>query len=595
MPIGQVSDEEEWKRKEEKERKLADRRKRLRTLLLNDEKRYEEERYQRYQEARGCVIHHQYVYPEVDMLKCRLEDLKRKNQEERRKMAEVLSYEAWRKSSPQVRQVLLVIFSTREFYYAREFEHAQKVQELLDWCIDTQVTLSKSALSDSASEIANLKATIRDMKSKMVNIQDKGNKSDTQLTHIRQGPKRNRNYRLNPTLVHFDNLFGPDNWLRFLALEVENKISTAILENKLLNICPTQEMECRYIKENEWLLQNERGVSPSSHYRRDSPLHVHGRVPVRDDLPSHQSYQTSSFSPQPVRVHCNDEKAPIKRLKANMAMDVIRCMAMEREKRDDRLQLEEMALERERLRLHEIFQRRVRMKELRQRKELELFWARQYQLKLKKKAADIQQELLEDQGIVEDLLRGLNSESQDEQMKQRIAETEWMRKVLEEQRSLETMREKEYDLLFSEEAERLWHRRKADWEKEQHARDKLMTDVLKGLQYQVQENLSKNEHDRTLLRAEKDELERVMLGIREQMQQEEQDAEKRRKQTSQKSDSQVSSRVLHEITTLQRDREEEERKLKEHREEIARLEQQMQQLWGPQYAPPRFGRKRFLW
>ena len=45
-----------------------------------------------------------------------------------------------------------------------------------------------------------------------------------------------------------------------------------------------------------------------------------------------------------------------------------------------------------------------------------LFWARQYQLKLKKKAADIQQELIEDEGIVEDLLRGFQTEDQDEQV-----------------------------------------------------------------------------------------------------------------------------------------------------------------------------------
>lgn len=31
----------------------------------------------------------------------------------------------------------------------------------------------------------------------------------------------------------------------------------------------------------------------------------------------------------------------------------------------------------------------------------------------------------------------------------------------------------------------MWHRRQAEWEKEQKARDKLMTEVLQGLQKQV--------------------------------------------------------------------------------------------------------------
>ena len=51
------------------------------------------------------------------MLKCRLEDLKRKNEEERKKMAEVLSYEAWRKSSPQVRQVCTNFLNDFLFVY----------------------------------------------------------------------------------------------------------------------------------------------------------------------------------------------------------------------------------------------------------------------------------------------------------------------------------------------------------------------------------------------------------------------------------------------------------------------------------------------
>ena len=66
-----------------------------------------------------------------------------------------------------------------------------------------------------------------------------------------------------------------------------------------------------------------------------------------------------------------------------------------------------------------------------------------------------------------------------------MKEAEWMKKVLEEQKRLENMREKEYDLLFSEEAEMMWRKRQADWEREQKARDKLMTDVIQGLKQQV--------------------------------------------------------------------------------------------------------------
>lgn len=43
----------------------------------------------------------------------------------------------------------------------------------------------------------------------------------------------------------------------------------------------------------------------------------------------------------------------------------------ERERKEELLAAEEVALEKEKLRLNEISQRRIRMKELRQRKELE--------------------------------------------------------------------------------------------------------------------------------------------------------------------------------------------------------------------------------
>ncbi|XP_042212100.1 trichoplein keratin filament-binding protein-like [Homarus americanus] len=448
QPRQKISDEEEWRQKEEKERQLADRRTRLQNLLLEDERKYQEEREQRYKESRGRTLHHHFVYPEVEMLKYRLDGLKKKNQEERKKMSDALSYEVWRKNSPQMRQM-----------ESDRFNHF--VQEA--W------------------------------------------------VNQRQWKEDERQRRLEE--------------------DRKKEIEAAALQQHLEEEEKKAEEE-KLKKQAEW------------------------------------------------KVHLEAQVEQIK----------------ERERRDDALRTEEMALERDRLRLHEINQRRERMKELRQRKELELYWARQFQLKLKKKAADIQQELLEDEGIVEDLLRGLPDEDPDEQVKQRRAEAEWMRTVLREQRRLELMREKEYELLFSEEAERLWRKRQAEWEKEQKARDKLMADVIRGLQQQVQVNFSKNISERKLLDLEKNEIQRSIIETREEMEQlEKEEAERRRKHSIITAHSQPSTRMMHEAAILRRDRQEEERKLEEHRREIERIEQQMQQLWGPQYAPPRYGRKRFAW
>ena len=68
--------------------------------------------------------------------------------------------------------------------------------------------------------------------------------------------KRKRlTYRPDPTLNHFDSIFGIDNWARFLTLKSESKIASSMLENKLLNECPTQELGFRLKGSNEWLVE----------------------------------------------------------------------------------------------------------------------------------------------------------------------------------------------------------------------------------------------------------------------------------------------------------------------------------------------------
>ena len=66
---------------------------------------------------------------------------------------------------------------------------------------------------------------------------------------------RKTKFRPDPTLIHFDSLFGLDNWSRYLILKTSKKISSAKLENILLSHCPTKEMSFRLIKSNEWLIE----------------------------------------------------------------------------------------------------------------------------------------------------------------------------------------------------------------------------------------------------------------------------------------------------------------------------------------------------
>ena len=85
------------------------------------------------------------------------------------------------------------------------------------------------------------------------------NRNDSNIVTLEPFQKNSRRkkirYRPNPTLIHFDSLFGLENWSRFLVLKTSQKISSTKLENILLSHCPTREMSFRLIKPNEWLVE----------------------------------------------------------------------------------------------------------------------------------------------------------------------------------------------------------------------------------------------------------------------------------------------------------------------------------------------------
>lgn len=70
----------------------------------------------------------------------------------------------------------------------------------------------------------------------------------------RNNKQRRTKYSLNPTLVHFDSLFGGDNWARFLIIKAESKITYQRLENYLLTKYPSEDMSVRQIKPCEWMI-----------------------------------------------------------------------------------------------------------------------------------------------------------------------------------------------------------------------------------------------------------------------------------------------------------------------------------------------------
>ena len=62
-------------------------------------------------------------------------------------------------------------------------------------------------------------------------------------------------YKPDPTLIHFDSLFGSSTWSRYLVLKTSEAISAAKLEFLLLSRCPSKDMNFRLVNHNEWLIE----------------------------------------------------------------------------------------------------------------------------------------------------------------------------------------------------------------------------------------------------------------------------------------------------------------------------------------------------
>lgn len=105
---------------------------------------------------------------------------------------------------------------------------------------------------------------------------------------------------------------------------------------------------------------------------------------------------------------------------------------------------------------------------------------RQHAAALRRKSKEVQKELEEDRLFLENMIQlekedqGIQTSRQD----QAKADALWMKQIVEEQMEFEKQREAEIDMLFQEEAKKVWEKRKLEWDKEKKARQRLMNEVL---------------------------------------------------------------------------------------------------------------------
>ncbi|MED6269838.1 hypothetical protein CHARACLAT_003757 [Characodon lateralis] len=165
-----------------------------------------------------------------------------------------------------------------------------------------------------------------------------------------------------------------------------------------------------------------------------------------------------------------------------------------REEEATRLKEEQKALLVKKWELEKMEEERKKTEETQKKHEIGHFLVRQYRAQLKRRAQQIQEELEVDQKILAALLEQEEEDKrwQTARRERAVADAAWMKHVIEEQLDLERKREAEFDVLYREEAQRVWEKREAQWEKEKKARERLMQEVLVGRQQQLELKMLKN-------------------------------------------------------------------------------------------------------
>ena len=173
----------------------------------------------------------------------------------------------------------------------------------------------------------------------------------------------------------------------------------------------------------------------------------------------------------------------------------------QRRKEEEEIQ-RQVAEEQEReKKMAEVELKRRKVEDKRKIQDLREYLSRQHRLKLLAKTAQVQKELEEDKRLLDELTsfataHDAQSIAERNEKNQRLT---WLRDVIDMQKKEEARRQKEMEMLFTEEAEKMWLKQEAVWKREEDARKHLLDDVLAGLREQIRVKLQGKKFNYPLL------------------------------------------------------------------------------------------------
>uniref|UniRef100_A0A3Q1FGN4 Trichoplein keratin filament-binding protein n=1 Tax=Acanthochromis polyacanthus TaxID=80966 RepID=A0A3Q1FGN4_9TELE len=268
-----------------------------------------------------------------------------------------------------------------------------------------------------------------------------------------------------------------------------------------------------------------------------------------------------------------------------------------REEEATRLKKEQETLLIKQWELEKIEDERQKVEDRRKKSEMGHFLIRQYRAQLKRRAQQVQEELEADRKILAALLEGEQDDRRMETARREraIADAAWMKRVIEEQLQLEREREAEFDILHREEAQRVWEKREAQWEKERKARERLMREVLVERQQQLELKMQKNREAQEESLKRREELIQELELEREIRRREKEEEGVRRTARMQEISAQVEQQHQEQWEELCRmeQEEEEQREAQRIQEEELRLE--MQKMAKKGYQEKIHSRPRSAW
>ncbi|EDV22467.1 uncharacterized protein TRIADDRAFT_59089 [Trichoplax adhaerens] len=184
-------------------------------------------------------------------------------------------------------------------------------------------------------------------------------------------------------------------------------------------------------------------------------------------------------------------KRRLEEVRAAEALDMQIRELRTKEEESKRIKQEQDQLMQEQWNLQKMEEERKEIQKRRKKTEHGRFLARQYRAQMKRRCQQIQEDLEKDIQFLNALIAKEEEQQilQTERREKAQADAAWMKQVMEEQMRLEKAREAEMEMLYREEAGRMWQKREEEWEKERLARERLMAEVLSERQKQVREKM----------------------------------------------------------------------------------------------------------